>query len=177
MLDLRALDLRAGDGATFSIEVPRADMVIGGLDYELDVAGGHVTLDVNHAHTGWHLRVRGDGTLRGPCWRCLEPATVHLRADVSEFARFGRAPDEAFDEDLDSEYLTDAGLDGLGMARDALLDGVPAHILCSDGCAGLCPTCGASRNSGPCDCPPPPPDSRWDGLRELAERLRQDAGD
>ena len=29
---------------------------------------------------------------------------------------------------------------------------VPAFVLCRDDCAGLCPTCGADLNAGPCAC-------------------------
>ncbi|MEO8337908.1 MAG: hypothetical protein ABI664_23240 [bacterium] len=29
---------------------------------------------------------------------------------------------------------------------------VPGYALCRDDCKGLCPTCGAELNLGPCDC-------------------------
>ncbi len=47
-------------------------------------------------------------------------------------------------------------------------------ILCREDCAGLCPSCGANLNAGACDCPPPSPDSRWDALRDVADRMGLD---
>ncbi len=176
-LNLRDLDLRAGEASSFAVDVPPSRVIIGGSTYDAVANEDSAALDVTHAHTGWHIRVRLTGELRGPCWRCLEPAAVALRADVSDYSRFDRPAGSAFDEDLDSEYITGEGLDALGFARDALLDGVPSPIVCRDGCAGLCPTCGASLNDGPCGCGPPPADSRWDALRDIAARLEAGADD
>ncbi len=175
-LDLQALELRAGEAMRCTIAVPDSDVTIGGQQYRLAVDGGAATLDVTHAHTGWHLRLRAAGAIAGPCWRCLEPAGVRLDTDLSEFGRFDRPAGAPFDEDLDSEYLDGHELDAVAMARDGLLDGLPATILCREGCAGLCPTCGARRDEGPCDCPPPPSDSRWDALRDIAARLEGETG-
>lgn len=177
-LDLRALDLRAGEVATRAIAVPPSTVVLGGSRYTLDVDGGEAACEVAHAHTGWHVRVRATGTLHGPCWRCLEESYVRLIVNTSDFARFERPAGAPFDEDLDSEYVVSGRLDAAGMARDGLLDGVPTPILCGDDCAGLCPTCGASLNTGRCGCEQTSVDSRWDGLRAIAERLeRGDGGD
>lgn len=172
-LDLRALDLRAGEATSFTFEVPPSHVILGGSTYEVIADDGTASLDVSHAYTGWHLHVRLAGSLHGPCWRCLEAAVVPLRADTTDFSRFDRPVGEAFDEDLDSEYINQDGLDALSMARDALLDGVPNPILCRADCAGLCPTCGVSLNAGPCGCAPSGTDSRWDALRDIAARLEQ----
>lgn len=175
-LDLQALELRAGEAVRCAVEVPDSAVTIGGADYRLAVDGGAASLDVTNAHTGWHLRLRATGGVTGPCWRCLEPADVRLTADVSEFGRYDRPAGAAFDEDLDSEYLDGHELDAVAMARDGLLDGLPARILCREDCAGLCPTCGAALNDAPCSCPPPPTDSRWDALKDIAVRLQDEAG-
>ena len=36
--------------------------------------------------------------------------------------------------------------------RAELLINLPANLLCSDDCAGLCPVCGANKNIQECDC-------------------------
>src|SRR6266508_3124667 len=59
--------------------------------------------------------------------------------------------------------------------RNALLEtettlGLPMKPLCSEGCRGLCPTCGANRNTAPCACAPAA-DPRWSPLKSLADRL------
>jgi len=48
--------------------------------------------------------------------------------------------------------------------------GLPMKPLCREGCRGLCPSCGASRNGEPCGCAPAV-DPRWSQLKGLADRL------
>ena len=45
--------------------------------------------------------------------------------------------------------------------------GIPMKPLCSDQCAGLCPTCGQNLNQGPCECPKAEIDPRWSELLKL----------
>lgn len=52
-------------------------------------------------------------------------------------------------------------------AIDALLLAVPAKVLCSETCAGLCPRCGKNLNEGPCSCSDESIDPRWDVLKNL----------
>jgi uncharacterized protein len=93
---------------------------------------------------------------------------------VRDYAAYDRPHGGAYDEDLDCEYLSGEDLDVAAMARDALVDLLPARILCREDCLGLCPRCGVDLNAGPCDCPPAEPDSRWSALQEIAERLKAD---
>ena len=58
-----------------------------------------------------------------------------------------------------------------GFVVEGFAESLPATILCRDDCAGLCPTCGANRNTTSCDCAQTDSDSRWDRLREIAERM------
>jgi uncharacterized protein len=133
-------------------------------------------LDVSASPSGRLLRLRFDGELVGPCWRCLEPARVAVHVDAREFQASGRPPGAPHDDDLDSTYLDGSELDLVGWARDAVVEGLPPAIHCAEECAGLCPTCGAALAAGPCGCPPPPADSRWAALGPLAERLRREEG-
>jgi uncharacterized protein len=53
---------------------------------------------------------------------------------------------------------------------------IPMKPLCSEGCRGLCPTCGADRNeakdaNAPCSCAPPE-ESRWQALKDLVPPKR-----
>ena len=43
-------------------------------------------------------------------------------------------------------------LDLTGVIREELVLDVPTLVLCREDCAGLCPTCGADLNAGPCAC-------------------------
>ncbi len=170
-LDLGALEISPGEARPVEVAVPVQPVGIAGNDYRLSVAGGHVSVEITHTHSGWHLRARGAGTLDGPCWRCLTDASVPLTADLTEFGAFDRRGADGFDDDLDSEYLDGDILDAAGMARDAPLDAPPATILCRADCRGLCPMCGIDLNTGSCTCTPVTGDPRWEALRGLADRI------
>lgn len=173
-VDLRALELAPGEARELSLPVPVGDVVIGEQAYCAEPPEPVARVEVSQSASGWHFRVRARADLVGACWRCLEPARVALAADTRDFQAFGRPAGAPYDEDLDCEYLEGEVLDAGAMARDALIDLLPATILCRPDCAGLCPTCGTDLNVGTCDCPADLPDARWDALREVAERLRHD---
>ncbi|HXQ54586.1 MAG TPA: DUF177 domain-containing protein, partial [Actinomycetes bacterium] len=61
------------------------------------------------------------------------------------------------------------------MARDALVLAFPAFPLHSPDCAGLCPVCGADRNTIDCGHTGTEDiDPRWAGLAGLQDRLKED---
>ena len=72
--------------------------------------------------------------------------------------------------DRDDEAYPLAGdeLDLEPLARDAVLLELPLAPLCTEDCQGLCPTCGANRNTESCDCAPPA-DPRWAALDVLRD--------
>ncbi len=176
-VDLRALGLAPGAAARMRLTVPPVELRLGGQDYLTDPASPEVDLEVTRALTGLALRLRTTVDLVGPCMRCMEPARVRLEVDASEYAADDPpADDAAFDEDVASVYVEDDQLDLALWARDSIAEVVPVTILCRDDCAGLCPTCGANRNLAPCDCVVEVADSRWEALRELAERLAKEPG-
>jgi uncharacterized protein len=109
---------------------------------------------------------------RGECRRCLRPVTGRLRCDVREVYR-PRHPGEAGDEDEETYPLEGEMLDLSPLVRDALLLELPIAPLCREDCLGLCPTCGAELNDGPCQCPSAGADPRWSVL----DVLRDDRGD
>ena len=175
-IDLRPLDLDTG--AAVELEVPLTPIALrlGGQDYTVEDAEV-ADLTVSRSLSGLYLRLRVSGNLAGPCWRCLDDARVPIVIDAREFVAAGRGPDAPFDEDLDSVYVEDDHVDVALWVRDAFAESLPPTILCRDECAGLCPACGVNRNTTPCDCAQTESDSRWDRLREIADRMGlQDEG-
>jgi uncharacterized protein len=45
--------------------------------------------------------------------------------------------------------------------------------LCREDCQGLCPVCGADKNTGACSCVESSPDPRWAALAALKSRLEE----
>jgi len=171
-LDLQGLDLTPGGARVLEVEVPVAPLQIGGQEYRAEPETPRLRLDLVRLGDGWHFRLRGRLEMTGPCWRCLEPARPGVTIDADEVAI-----DAADDPEMTSLYLRGEVLEVAEWARDAAAEALPPTILCDEGCAGLCVACGANLNEGPCGCPPPPPDSRWSALAELAERLSREASE
>jgi uncharacterized protein len=112
--------------------------------------------------------------LRVECRRCLEPHDVDIGLDLEE-EFYPTVPirdvpvDEVPGEEWDQALLIDAHqiLDLSETLRQELLLAVPRQTLCRPDCAGLCPTCGESRNTGECHCDEAPMDVRWAALQAL----------
>lgn len=175
-IDLRALGLAPGAAVRMRVAVPPIELRIAGQDHLTDPASPEVDVEISRSLSGLHLRLRMEADLVGPCWRCVEDARVPVRVDTSEYVDESRPDDVPFEEGMDSEYVEGRQLDVALWARDSVAEVVPAVVLCREGCAGLCPTCGANHNLVTCDCAVEAVDPRWDALRELSERLSGDPG-
>ena len=175
-IDLAALGLSFGEATSIEGKVALDDVLLGGQGYSADPDEVPFRLDVSRTSSGFALRVRLDANLRGPCFRCLEPAQVEIAVDAREVDQ----PDATY-EDRD-EGPTGAGqeagcpyvdagsvLDLNSWARDALILALPERILCSADCPGLCPVCGKSMAGAEPDehRHDQGGDPRWAKLREL----------
>ena len=105
------------------------------------------------------------GTLVAPwraaCRRCARDVGGVLDVRVQERYTPGAAPD-----DDDAYPLVGEEIDLSDLVRDAVVLELPLAPLCREDCAGLCPSCGADRNEGPCGCQPET-DPRWATLDAL----------
>ena len=158
--DLGRLRLTPGEGRRLELVVRPGMFSFGGQGYE--VAPVDAVLDVARTiGNGYSLRLRFAAGLAGPCMRCLEGAASTLDIDAREVDQPGGGTDE-----LVSPYVAEEVLDVQGWARDALALALPAQIVCSDGCKGICPECGKNLNTDPHEHEKAP-DPRWAKLREL----------
>ena len=111
---------------------------------------------------GYAMRLRFEAGLSGPCMRCLEGAAPVVAVDAREVEQPGGS------EEMRSPYVRDEELDLSGWGRDAYALALPAQVVCTPECAGLCPECGENLNlAGPGHHHEPAPDPRWAKLREL----------
>ena len=128
--------------------------------------GEPVALDLTLASYAGGIMVTGtvSAPWQGECRRCGGPVEGRVVAEVLE--RY--APVGASDRDEEAYPLTGDELDLEPLARDAILLELPLAPLCTEDCKGLCPTCGANRNTESCDCSPPA-DPRWAALDILRD--------
>jgi len=157
--------LRKQNGATRD---ERREGVIPGLGAVSVVVpeGASVVLDLTLASYPGGILATGvvRAPWRGECRRCGGPVAGAVEAEVRErYAPVGRTDrdDEAYPMDGDE-------LDLEPLARDAVLLELPLAPLCTVDCRGLCPRCGANRNTDPCDCAPEA-DPRWSALDALRD--------
>lgn len=128
---------------------------------------------VRFMHTNQGVLVTGQLTGKAivSCARCLEPVQTPIVVEIEELfvptvdMATGRSvkPEE---EDtalwIDEHHI----LDLTEVLRQDVLLEAPLHVVCSEACKGLCPTCGQNLNEGACNCQPDI-DPRWSGLSDL----------
>jgi uncharacterized protein len=104
-----------------------------------------------------------------PCARCLEPQLIRRTTEVAELFVDPTKHEDQDEADPGYELLDDqTSLDLTTLVRDALLIDLPVRVLCREDCQGLCPTCGADRNTTDCGHEPgAEPDPRWSKLQDL----------
>jgi uncharacterized protein len=140
-LDLGRLALSSGEGRTLDLEIGMDALELGGQSYGAGAGRVHARVDVSRTMHGYALRLRYELRLEGPCMRCLEDAGRPVVVDAREVDQPGGG------DDLRSPYLDGHELDLRSWARDALALALPAQIVCSDDCLGLCPVCGENLNT------------------------------
>ena len=167
------------------------------IDFDLEIAPGAVDLgeeavqkgplaasgraEVIHEHRGpkdivADIRRKGrfDGRFEVSCARCIEPVEIPLSADYDLIFRPSAADAEATERSITAPeteigyYLGD-GLSLEDVLREQVLLSLPLRTLCKPDCKGLCPRCGANRNSQPCTCVGDDP--RWEALAALRGRI------
>jgi uncharacterized protein len=161
----------------------------GAIDFgdEAEQAGPLATsgrAEVIHEHRGPRdvvadIRLKGSfsGKFQAPCARCVEPVEMPLAAEFDLIFRPAQA-----DADLGERSITapetEIGYyqkDSLALEdvlREQVLLSLPVRTLCKPDCKGLCPRCGANRNSQPCKCDEGPSDPRWEALSGLRDRIK-----
>jgi DUF177 domain-containing protein len=170
-LDLSTLGLAPGAGRRLEVEVGVGELEFGGERYEVDPDPVLAALEISRlSGPGFAFRLSLECLLRGPCMRCLKDAAMPIEIEAREVETGSSAPssgDESEDE-LASPYVVDDVLDLSAWARDALVLGLPAKILCREDCPGLCPVCAVDLSEvGEDHSHAEEPDPRWAKLREL----------
>jgi uncharacterized protein len=121
-----------------------------------------VAVDVTLEAVEGGVVVKGNVTAPwvGECRRCLTAVVGEVVASVEEI--FVPDPEEGQTWPIEHNQL-----DLEPLVREAVVLELPLAPLCRPDCLGLCPTCGADLNSGPCQCVDGPADPRWAALDVL----------
>ena len=119
------------------------------------------------------LRAHFAGQFEMLCARCLDPVRQDLEGDFDLIFRPSGADAESGEHAISEDeteigYYEKSGLLLEDAVREQVLLALPGRTLRREDCKGLCPHCGANRNSAPCDCEERPSDPRWNALAGLA---------
>jgi len=113
------------------------------------------------------------GTVRATivqeCRRCLEPVRSPVAAELTMVFVPSDFPDAEDDGDVRLFKGNAAELDLGQPVREELVLAIEPYVVCDPECRGLCPRCGANRNTETCACTVAESDPRWDALRALKE--------
>lgn len=126
------------------------------------------------------IRIRGtlETRMEVACARCLEPVQQPVEASFDLIFRPQNADTDGSDRAITTSETEIGYYEGDGLLledvlREQILLALPARVLCSEECKGLCPECGGNRNQNPCDCAPAAADPRWSSLAAIRSRVKQ----
>jgi len=128
------------------------------------------------ANTEGEVRVQGriDVRMETECDRCLGRAQFPLDSTFDLFYRPAAAVAREAEVEIDEGeaelgFYQGGGMELEDVLREQILLLMPMQRVCSEGCKGICPSCGKNRNEAPCDCKSEHADSRWGALQQLRD--------
>jgi len=161
------LDLgRVEDRETFSFERRFPIPTLEGGSAECQTA---VSAVVTKMGNRYEVAAEVTGETRAECHRCLERFAMPVKASIRLVIQLGGqgARSEGADEEdfVVIPATGEARYDLFPRVREELILDMPMKLLCREDCKGLCGSCGADLNKGPCGCPEKPVDLRWGPLK------------
>jgi uncharacterized protein len=154
MLRVDIRELQRGPVQTVG-ELRADDPAFEGLDLDL-IGPVSVTGQLQATGAGEYLwRGHVHGILQGECRRCLVDVQTNVDINI-DAAVFSTDPEAADDPDFYPLLARASHIDVRDVVREELALAAPTRLLlCRENCAGLCLSCGADLNAGPCGCSAP----------------------
>jgi uncharacterized protein len=125
-----------------------------------------VELDKSSSQIYFEATINADGSFE--CDRCLNEFEMHIGTKFEMVYMYRQTSD--LEEISDDVRIIGPDTNLIDLAEDVrefTMLALPIKILCSDDCAGLCPTCGTNLNEKKCSCNIEAPDSCWEPLSKL----------
>ena len=152
----------------------------GGESYRV-VAPVELDFDLHKDKTRFRVVGRARAELELQCSRCLEPYRLRVDAPLDlRYVPVSDAEEETSEDrdisanEADTSYYHDDMLDLNELLREQFYLALPMKPLCREGCLGLCPQCGADRNTTSCACQPSWQDPRFAALKRLVDHPPHD---
>lgn len=172
-IDISSIQGAKGASLDFSVTNNRIPLVFPAAVKKY-VEPVHVVGQVTNAGKFFLVQGQIQTKLATVCDRCLEPFEYPVVLDFEvEFGQKNQVTEMVLQEkelgSLDDIIYPYEGtvIDLSRSVEDELGVGLPVKILCSQGCKGLCSSCGQNLNVGDCACTEESIDPRMEALRSL----------
>ena len=126
--------------------------------------------------SGHEIKIRGwvKSRVRLVCDRCLERFHSDLETDffyllqpLDEFRMNLKEKHQVTSEEIDVYWYDNGEIRAEELFREQILLQLPMRILCTEGCKGICPGCGADLNRERCTCRDAADEGPFSVLRQL----------
>jgi uncharacterized protein len=166
-VDIRTIleDLGATLEVSADVDLP---LVVVGTEEFAPLEPAHLVCTLTNTGAGIVSQGTVHAVVNAECSRCLRTFPLDVVAEVEGFYIQHGTEDE-LPEEQDYEYITEGTVDVMASVLAALAVELPFAPVHSADCAGICPTCGADLNEGPCSCVPVQPASPFAVLKGLFE--------
>ncbi len=104
---------------------------------------------------GYMVSLSINSNVQLECGRCLKHFDMDLKGTSNIFLSKKKPgkEQELHEDDLITEYLEDEEKFNVSeLLREEILVQTPMKPLCDENCKGICPICGADKNTNPCNC-------------------------
>jgi len=133
---------------------------------------GKIRLSGNEVFVNGHVETRA----LVECDRCLKPVELPVNADftleyISDSDYESSEVAELTEDEMSVSVFDGSAIDVDEIVKEQILLAVPTRMLCREDCKGICPECGADRNTGECNCVKNDIDPRWAALKNLTKNL------
>ncbi|MCD6435818.1 MAG: DUF177 domain-containing protein [Clostridiales bacterium] len=92
------------------------------------------------------LEMSMKGQLTFNCSRCLDRVVIDFNRELNKMLLAEET------DDIDTIIIENNHLDLIETINEEIIVSLPAQILCSEDCKGLCPICGINLNYETCSC-------------------------
>lgn len=110
---------------------------------------------------------KASANVHSECGLCLAPAEEVLEFEIDD--KFSETLDMLGTEEV--WKIVSKKVDLSESVLNGLLIEIPARFICSEGCKGLCPKCGANLNKSQCGCKDEQIDERFAKLKDLFKEV------
>ncbi len=151
------------------------------FEYQDAVIDEPVTTDFLLTHKEQDLRIGGtlQTGVRFACSRCLKQASCHVSASFDLVYVPQPKPVRPGEEialsyaDMEVGFYDGIRFDVDTMIVEQITLSLPMRFVCAEDCKGLCQSCGADLNQGPCSCKHDEGDARLSVLMEFRKKTDQ----